>query len=88
MAVWRALSSLLFLRSYNATDVQEEKQRFINDAYALALEITGNQTFNTVKPLLNIWAAFSPSGEVCLLSLSMPSTMNAFCRADLGRMES
>ncbi|KAL1756085.1 IgA peptidase M64-domain-containing protein [Schizophyllum commune] len=43
--------------------VQEEKQRFINDAYALALEITGNQTFNTVKPLLNIWAAFSPSGE-------------------------
>ncbi|TRM56946.1 IgA peptidase M64-domain-containing protein [Schizophyllum amplum] len=43
--------------------VPEEKQRFINDAYALALEITGNQTFNTVKPLLNIWAAFSPSGE-------------------------
>ncbi|KAL1692019.1 IgA peptidase M64-domain-containing protein [Schizophyllum commune] len=43
--------------------VQEEKQRFVNDAYALALEITGNQTFNTVKPLLNIWAAFSSSGE-------------------------
>ena len=27
-------------------------------------DISKNQTFHTVKPLLNFWAAFSPSKEV------------------------
>jgi hypothetical protein len=45
-------------------DVPEERKKFFEDATRLALDISGNQTFNTVKPLLNFWAAFSPSNEV------------------------
>ncbi|THH02653.1 hypothetical protein EW026_g255 [Hermanssonia centrifuga] len=41
----------------------EEKGKFIEDAKRLAGDISNNQTFNTVKPLLNFWAAFSPSNE-------------------------
>ncbi|PCH40428.1 hypothetical protein WOLCODRAFT_150474 [Wolfiporia cocos MD-104 SS10] len=40
-----------------------EKDKFLADAERLALDISQNQTFNTVKPLLNFWAAFSPSNE-------------------------
>lgn len=40
-----------------------ERDKFISDANRLALDISGNQTFNTVKPLLNFWAAFVPSNE-------------------------
>ncbi|EIN12687.1 hypothetical protein PUNSTDRAFT_118417 [Punctularia strigosozonata HHB-11173 SS5] len=40
-----------------------EKQKFLDDATKLALEISANQTFDTVQPLLNFWAAFSPSNE-------------------------
>ncbi|KAL0960943.1 hypothetical protein HGRIS_005948 [Hohenbuehelia grisea] len=41
----------------------EERGKFLDDAMRLAQDISGNQTFNTVKPLLNFWAAFSPSNE-------------------------
>ncbi|KAI0927498.1 hypothetical protein AcV5_008025 [Taiwanofungus camphoratus] len=41
----------------------EERGKFIADANRLAMDISGNQTFNTVKPLLNFWAAFVPSNE-------------------------
>ncbi|GBE85076.1 hypothetical protein SCP_0702620 [Sparassis crispa] len=41
----------------------EEKDQFIADATRLAMDISNNHTFNTVKPLLNFWAAFSPSNE-------------------------
>ncbi|KAJ8523234.1 hypothetical protein ONZ45_g289 [Pleurotus djamor] len=41
----------------------EERGKFFNDAKRLAQDISGNQTFFTVKPLLNFWAAFSPSNE-------------------------
>ncbi|KAJ7234471.1 IgA peptidase M64-domain-containing protein [Mycena rebaudengoi] len=41
----------------------EEKVKFIEDATWLAAAISSNQTYNTVKPLLNFWAAFTPSKE-------------------------
>ncbi|KAG5719244.1 hypothetical protein E4T56_gene13390 [Termitomyces sp. T112] len=41
----------------------EERDKFIQDAARLAEAISTNQTFATVKPLLNFWAAFSPSRE-------------------------
>lgn len=41
----------------------DERDKFIDDANRLAMDISGNQTFNTVKPLLNFWAAFTPSNE-------------------------
>ncbi|KAI0671117.1 IgA peptidase M64-domain-containing protein [Trametes maxima] len=40
-----------------------EKHKFIEDAMRLAEDISGNQTFYTVKPLLNFWAAFTSSNE-------------------------
>ncbi|KAJ7062372.1 IgA peptidase M64-domain-containing protein [Mycena amicta] len=41
----------------------EERDKFIEDAMRLADDISGNQTFDTVKPLMNFWAAFTPSKE-------------------------
>ncbi|KAF7299436.1 hypothetical protein MIND_00893400 [Mycena indigotica] len=41
----------------------EERDKFIRDATRLANDISGNQTFNTVKPLMNFWGAFTPSRE-------------------------
>ncbi|KAF9063286.1 IgA peptidase M64-domain-containing protein [Rhodocollybia butyracea] len=43
--------------------ILEEREKFIQDALRLAEDVSGNQTFNTVKPLLNFWAAFTPSEE-------------------------
>lgn len=48
----------------NETDTAKEYDKFMEDATRLAKDLSGNQTFNTVKPLLNFWAAFSPSNEV------------------------
>lgn len=45
-------------------DTEQEKDKFLDDAMRLALDVSSNQTFNTVKPLLNFWAAFVPSHEV------------------------
>ncbi|RDB19088.1 hypothetical protein Hypma_014325 [Hypsizygus marmoreus] len=41
----------------------DEQGKFFEDAARLAEDISGNQTFSTVRPLLNFWAAFSPSNE-------------------------
>ncbi|GJE91909.1 IgA peptidase M64-domain-containing protein [Phanerochaete sordida] len=41
----------------------DEHAKFIADALRLAEDVSYNQTFNTVKPLLNFWAAFTPSKE-------------------------
>ena len=49
-------------------DTAEEKDKFLDDAFRLAEDISGNQTFYTVKPLLNFWAAFVPSKEVMTLT--------------------
>lgn len=45
-------------------DLLEEKDKFMQDALRLAEDVSGNQTFHTVKPLLNFWAAFTASEEV------------------------
>lgn len=45
-------------------DTADEYDKFMADAMRLAKDVSGNQTFNTVKPLLNFWAAFSASNEV------------------------
>ncbi|KAF7296654.1 hypothetical protein HMN09_01074100 [Mycena chlorophos] len=41
----------------------EERDKFIEDASRLADDVSNNQTFHTVKPLMNFWAAFTPSKE-------------------------
>ncbi|THH05957.1 hypothetical protein EW146_g9760 [Bondarzewia mesenterica] len=46
-----------------------EKDKFIADVRRLVVEISVNQTFQTVAPLLNFWAAFTPSNEVTFASL-------------------
>ncbi|KAJ7727395.1 IgA peptidase M64-domain-containing protein [Mycena metata] len=43
--------------------LEEERDKFYEDATRLADDISGNQTFNTVKPLMNFWAAFTASNE-------------------------
>ncbi|KAJ7163028.1 IgA peptidase M64-domain-containing protein [Mycena filopes] len=43
--------------------LEEERDKFFADAMRLADDISGNQTFNTVKPLMNFWAAFTASKE-------------------------
>lgn len=45
-------------------DTLDEKDKFFTDAKRLALDMSQNQTFATVRPLINFWAAFSPSREV------------------------
>ncbi|THH17272.1 hypothetical protein EW146_g3507 [Bondarzewia mesenterica] len=46
-----------------------EKDKFIADVKRLVVEISVNQTFQAVAPLLNFWAAFTPSNEVTSASL-------------------
>ncbi|KZP26330.1 hypothetical protein FIBSPDRAFT_732610 [Athelia psychrophila] len=50
----------------------DEYAKFINDAMRLAVDVSSNQTFNSVKPLLNFWAAFSPSNESGIGSGGVP----------------
>ena len=49
-------------------DTESERSKFFDDATCLAGEISQNQTFYAVKPLLNFWAAFTPSAEVSINS--------------------
>jgi hypothetical protein len=46
------------------TDTTNEKDKFLEDAMRLVTDLSANQTFATVKSLLNFWAVFSPSQEV------------------------
>ncbi|KAJ3729474.1 IgA peptidase M64-domain-containing protein [Lentinula raphanica] len=41
----------------------KEKDKFIQDALRLAEDVSSNTTFNTVRPLMNFWAAFTASEE-------------------------
>jgi len=41
----------------------DETDKFFADAKQLADDVSQNQTFYTVKPLLNFWGAFTPSEE-------------------------
>ncbi|TFK63127.1 hypothetical protein BDN72DRAFT_776248, partial [Pluteus cervinus] len=43
--------------------IASEKDKFLEDALRLAQDVTRNQTFDTVQPILNFWAAFTPSAE-------------------------
>ncbi|PVF99488.1 hypothetical protein CPB86DRAFT_756598 [Serendipita vermifera] len=49
-----------------------EKQKFLQDAERLAKDISANQTFATVRPLLNIWAAFTPSEDSGITTADAP----------------
>ncbi|KAI0165235.1 IgA peptidase M64-domain-containing protein [Hypoxylon sp. FL1284] len=42
---------------------EDEKDKFFADAMYLANNVTDGQTFVDVVPLMNFWAAFSPSAE-------------------------
>lgn len=46
-----------------------ERDKFLDDAMRLVTDLSSNQTFSTVRPLLNFWAVFSPSQEVSALKL-------------------
>lgn len=46
-------------------DTEEEKDKFFADALFLATNLTDGQTFVDVLPVMNYWAGFSPSAEVC-----------------------
>lgn len=50
------------LRSH--LDRLSEYDKFISDVTRLVEEISANQTFHSVAPLLNFWGAFTPSEEV------------------------
>ncbi|KAG1777226.1 IgA peptidase M64-domain-containing protein [Suillus placidus] len=40
-----------------------ERDKFLDDAMRLVTDLSANQTFATVRPLLNFWAVFTPSQE-------------------------
>jgi hypothetical protein len=50
-------------------DTTEEIDKFFTDAKRLADDVSQNQTFFTVRPLLNFWGAFTPSEEVSRVNL-------------------
>jgi hypothetical protein len=54
----------LFQTENEYIDTAAEEAKFIADATRLAEDVSRNQTFDTVRPLLNFWAAFTPSAEV------------------------
>ena len=47
----------------------------------LADDLAYNQTFTTVQPLMNFWAAFTPSNEVSFLSISESPQIETLSRA-------
>jgi hypothetical protein len=49
-----------------ATDTEDEKDKFFKDALFYATEMTSGQTFADHLPLMNFWAGFTASNEVCL----------------------
>lgn len=61
----------------------------------LALDVSTNQTFNTVQPLMNFWAAFTPSNEVravvssrVILELNVPEPEWCGCGWEAKRVSS
>lgn len=60
------------LRVTLSIDTVNETDKFFADAKQLADDVSKNQTFYTVKPLLNFWGAFTPSEEVDIFCISWP----------------
>lgn len=56
------------------TDTMRERDKFLDDAMRLVTDLSANQTFASVRPLLNFWAVFSPSEEVRALPNLLPSS--------------
>jgi hypothetical protein len=59
------------IKTEHDVDTEGEYEKFVNDVQRLAEDISGNHTFDTVRPLLNFWAAFTPSVEVRLSRLEI-----------------
>ena len=53
------------LERWVVLDTEAEEDKFFDDALFLATNLTDGQTFFDVLPLLNFWAGFSPSIDVC-----------------------
>jgi hypothetical protein len=68
----------------NPTDTSEEQHKFFHDATRLAQDISGNQTFHTVKPILNFWAAFTPSKEVIISPSAVSFILKIFTQSGVG----
>lgn len=60
----------LVLRVILSIDLVNETDKFFADAKQLADDVSKNQTFYTVKPLLNFWGAFTTSEEVDVFCIS------------------
>ena len=76
-----SLFILFFFQPFylSEADVADERGKFIEDARRLAEDVSNNQTFNTVQPLLNFWAGFSPSKEVSFCSLiNIPMVLSKY----------
>lgn len=58
-------------RTSTHLDTTYETNKFFEDAMRLAVDVSQNQTFYTVKPLLNFWGAFTPSEEVNKYNVSL-----------------
>lgn len=65
-------------------DLPEEREKFVSDALRLAEDVSKNRTFNTVQPLLNFWAAFSPSKEVRSRSMLWSVILNLMLQSGIG----
>ena len=63
-------------------DTESERDKFFADSMKLARDISNNQTFATVKPLLNFFASFTPSVEVSIAASNLYS-MNEVLIASL-----
>ncbi len=59
VSLTRLFCDFIFTRG-RPIDLLEEREKFIVDALRLAEDVSKNQTFNTVQPILNFWAAFTP----------------------------
>ena len=65
-----SIVSVCRILSSHYTDTMNERDKFLEDAMRLVTDLSANQTFATVRPLLNFWAVFSPSQEVSTPSIA------------------
>ena len=61
--------------SHQSLDTPEEKHQFFKDVKFLVDSISANQTYHTVAPLMNFWAAYTPSKQVS----SNPYAVSSYC---------
>jgi hypothetical protein len=65
-------------------DLPEEREKFVSDALRIAEDVSKNQTFNTVQPLLNFWAAFSPSKKCVIVGFFEALILNSMRQSGIG----